>query len=166
MIGAMTSAVLSTRPYRAEYKGAVVGLLPVVAARYPGGLAWLDRRLDDARDGAARCRLAWLDNRLVGATIETPKGRGRVKLSTVWVDPGARGRGVGRLLLEDAIRGWQRRGVVEAWLTVALAHCDGLLAAAEPRGFEIIGMAADRYWEGETELVLGWNLERAPHDLS
>lgn len=135
---------------------AVVGLLPVVSHRYPGGRAWLTRRLDDALMGRARCTLATLGRYVAGATIETPKGYRRMKLSTLWVAPWARHQGVGGTLLRHAIAQWHVDNVEEAWLTVGLQHSQSVVAVTSHYGFLTIGIAIGRYREGESELILGW----------
>lgn len=149
------------RPYMPSDKPTLFRLLHVVDIRYPGGLSWLNRRLDDVRDGGARCTVAISAGVIVAAMIETPKGQGHVKLSTVWVDPLFRRRGIGTLLFERAIRRWCREGVESAWFTVGLRYCDDLVRVVRPFGFELMGLDAYRYWDDDCELVLGWSPERS-----
>src|SRR5262249_38705925 len=73
---------------------------------YPGGRAWVEQRLQDALDGRARCSIATWRNRPIGVTIETPKGKGRIKLSTVFVCESMRGHGVGSALLRRCTHRW------------------------------------------------------------
>ncbi len=149
------------RPYIPSDKRTLLRLLHMLDIRYPCGLSWLDRRLDDVRDGRARCTVAISAGVIVAAMIETPKGQGHVKLSTVWVDPLFRRRGIGTRLFETAIRRWCREAVESAWFTVGLRYCDDLVRVVRPFGFELVGLAAYRYWEDDCELVLSWSPERS-----
>jgi GNAT superfamily N-acetyltransferase len=145
------------RPYRSSDRPKAVRLLPFIDDRYPAGSAWLNRRLSDCADGKATCTLAEnVIGDLVGVAIETPKGARTIKLSTLWVAPSARGRGIGTALVGSLITKWNRAEIEESWVTVGLRYSDLLIRTLEPLGFAPIGLAIDRYIEGESELVLGW----------
>ena len=57
----------------------------------------------DADLRAGRVRAALLDGRLVGFTVVVPGPADAAELDAVFVDPDHMGRGIGRLLLDDAI---------------------------------------------------------------
>ena len=82
-----TDSAVTLRSYRRSDKPALFRMLCFIDSRYPDGFAWLDRRLDDVADDRALCTVAVARGELVGVTIETPKGRNMIKLSTLWVEP-------------------------------------------------------------------------------
>ena len=153
---------LRVRRYQAHDWRSLFDLLSFLDGRYPGGLRWLDRRLQDVRDGRARCIVAEFRGVIVGVAIETPKGLKRAKLSTLWVPPAWRGVGVGSRLLSTSVSLWLQAGLEEVWVTTRLALCDDLLPAMSLYGFEPIGLALDRYGPGGTELILGWTPDQLP----
>lgn len=151
------STALVTRNACASDRARLVPLASTISLLYPGDAAWFDRRFDDALLGRASCTVATVGGRLAGAAIETPKGAARLKLSTFWVSPEFRRLGVGSHLLGQLLASWERRSIVEAWVTTDLGDADPLMALMVPRGFDLAGLAADRYAEGRTELVMAWS---------
>ena len=102
------------RPDRSEARQ----FLACLGERYPDGLNWLELRLDDVEAGRAQAWRASLGSLAVGYAIATPKGERRVKLSTLYVAPFARGVGVGRELLKSLANDWCAREVEQAFVTV------------------------------------------------
>lgn len=86
--------------------------------RYPGGLDWLERRLDDIETGRADLWQVRGGRRTLGWAIVTPKGLHQVKLSTFYIAAGVRGLGLGRKLLGAVVADWQRRDILSAHVTV------------------------------------------------
>lgn len=86
--------------------------------RYPGGLDWLERRLDDIETGRADLWQVCEDRRTLGWAIVTPKGLHQVKLSTFYIAAGVRGLGLGSKLLGALVTDWQRRDILSAHVTV------------------------------------------------
>ena len=105
------------KPFEAGDRPTVFALLSDIPLLYPQGGEWLHRRLLDVASGKARCTLAMSRWNPVGATIESPKDRRRLKLSTVYVHPSFRQRGVGSRLIAAASRQWQRDELDEVCLT-------------------------------------------------
>jgi len=93
-------------------------LLVSLHHRYPGGLDWLERRMDDIEAGRACAWRAGMHHMTLGYAIVTPKGRHRNKLSTLYVTPFARGQSVGGKLLATLIQDSQRREVDDLFVTV------------------------------------------------
>ena len=127
-----------------------------LAAQYPGGDAWLRRRLADAEHGRARCHLQWDGGSVAGVAIETPKGPGRLKLSTLWIAPGARGRGLGRVLVDHCAKGWRRDGIDRVHVTVGEDALPEIAGVLRPHGFALVAREPDRYGPGRDESVLVW----------
>jgi len=92
--------------------------LAMLGLRYPGGLDWLERRLDDIESGRAQLWQAGLGKAASGWAIVTPKGAHQVKLSTILVAPPARGQGLGRKLLDAIQADWCHHDVLTARVTV------------------------------------------------
>jgi GNAT superfamily N-acetyltransferase len=153
------SANMAVRGFCSADRGLVEDLLAsALDDLYPGGRAWLGRRLDDVAKGDARCSVALSgDRKLVGVTIEVPKPHQRVKLSTLFVTPGARRLGIASILLHRAEQAWKAEGVARVHLTAA-HHIAGQVAAVlRPFGFQEVAFEWNRYGIGRHEVVLSWN---------
>ena len=147
----MFSCRLVDRPDR----GQVTRLLRRLGQSYPGGLTWLDRRLDDVEAGRAGLLQAMRGQDLAGLALCTPKGPHHEKLSTFMVDPRYRREGLGRALIGRLQTSWLDRDIDEARMTVDLrdAATWGFFLA---HGFEAVGGAQVDYGAGRTDLVLRW----------
>jgi hypothetical protein len=76
-------------------RGRIAEFLFCLGDKYPGGLDWLDRRLDDIGAGRAQLFRVMAGADLAALAIETPKGHHYKKLSTFIVSPLYRRVGVG-----------------------------------------------------------------------
>lgn len=103
-----------THPDRVEVRR----LLACLAQRYPAGLDWLERRLDDVESRRAWAWRAGSGRTALGFAITTPKGKRSIKLCTLYVAPAARGFGIGRRLLTAAAEDCWKREVDCAFVTV------------------------------------------------
>jgi ribosomal protein S18 acetylase RimI-like enzyme len=92
--------------------------LACLGDRYPDGLDWLEGRLNDVNAGRAEMWRGGIGRRAWGYAIVTPKGRRHLKLSTFYIAPAVRGRGLGRQLFTALADDWLTRGIDEAWVTV------------------------------------------------
>jgi GNAT superfamily N-acetyltransferase len=146
-----------------------------------------DRLLASGGDG---CRVALLDDRVVG-TVTTVSYEGRFAwIGMVLVDPAVRGRGIGRALLEAALDGlgivtarldatpeghplYQRLGFVDErqlrrlTTTSALPPLEAKVAAAGARPMRRDDLAAVLAWDREVfgadrQALLEWALAAAP----
>ncbi len=145
------------RPMRLQDRSVVYrDLLPVIADSYPRADRWLEGRLIDVLDGRADCLIARDGQGLRAIAIQTPKGPGQLKLSTIWVAERARGRGIGARLVARCRRVWRRREIAEVWVTASPSAVDSVAALLLPRGFAIEAHSASRYKVGDVETVLRW----------
>ena len=92
--------------------------LGVLGLRYPNGLDWLERRLDDIESGRAQLWQAGLGKFASGWAIVTPKGLHEAKLSTIFVSPAARGKGLGSGLIHAVSADLRQREIFNARVTV------------------------------------------------
>jgi len=72
---------------------------------------WLERTRQNAEGLSSTCWLAFLDDQAVGIAVGVRNSRGDSsppELVSMWVAPGARGRGLGRLLVEGVAL-WARQ---------------------------------------------------------
>ncbi len=85
---------------------------------------------------------------------------GRAEIAGMWVEPGARGGGVGRALVEEALARARRRGVLDCWLHVVESNA---AAAALYRrcGFARDGLRG-RVREGSALEWVGMSVRQAP----
>src|ERR1035438_4020745 len=132
-------------------------LLSDLPSLYPGGGTWLERRLDDIEAGRARCTVAvsW-NGSIVGATIETPKGRRTTKLSTIFVDRRFRRIGIGTSLLRCCRQRWIQTELDEVVVTVNSARLSELLPSAKAIGFHLAATERSRYGVDRHEAILKW----------
>lgn len=143
-------------PFTERDRCSVTELLTLLPHLYPNGYFWLTRRLDDALSGRARCTLAKSRYGIVGVTIETPKGRNRTKLSTIYVRPSFRGLGVGTRLLEACLDRWVRSEVRSAYVTVEEGRSILLRPLLTGFGFRFQALERNRYGTDRNEVVFDW----------
>lgn len=122
---------------------------------YPGGRAWLDRRLAGART-AGRLTVTGPSGMPDAVAIETWKPGGRVKLSTFFVRPGARHAGVGTALALSLVGRWRAEARDDVYVTVAADCAPALSAVLLPVGFTLLAVKRERYGPGRDEHVLAW----------
>jgi len=151
---------VDVRGYAGGDTEAVKALLSDLPRAYPGAGRWLERTLREAAAGEASCSLARVGGRLAGVLIDKPKPEGRRKLSTLYVDRWARGRGVARDLLDEAMRRWWTEGVAEAYVTCRVPRGDALIECLASRGFVPGPLLSGRYGGGRDEQVLSWRPSR------
>ncbi|MEY4508184.1 MAG: hypothetical protein RLZZ450_306 [Pseudomonadota bacterium] len=141
--------------YRDADSKQVLDLLAGLPSLYPGADTWLLRRLSQVSRGQAHCDVARLaTGGIVGVTIDTPKTAYRWKLSTIYVLPIWRARGVGSALVDACAARWAARDVRENVVTVRLGRERELLRLLAPYGFSQIDVQSDRYGPGRTEVIL------------
>jgi N-acetylglutamate synthase-like GNAT family acetyltransferase len=95
-----------------------MSLLSSLDEKYPGGLAWLDGRLDDVEVQRAFADVAVFGDSMGAIAISTPKGKRGVKLSTFFVHPSLRDQHLGAHLLTRLVRRWSCTDVEQAIVTV------------------------------------------------
>jgi GNAT superfamily N-acetyltransferase len=95
-----------------------------------------------------RIWLAEREGRLVGCIAIVAAGKGEAQLRWYLVDPAERGRGLGRRLLEDALRFCRERGyrTVVLWTVRALTRAASLYRKA---GFELVEERPAHRWGTE-----------------
>ncbi|HEV2818166.1 MAG TPA: GNAT family N-acetyltransferase [Allosphingosinicella sp.] len=141
-------------------RDAVSRLLVDLDAKYPNGLDWLQRRLDDIEAGRARLCQLMNGAELVALGIQTPKGPHRLKLSTFMVAASSRRAGLGRTLIEAMRRQWLSDEIEQ--VTVTVDELDrNTVRFFQRHGFVRVPRARARYAAGRADLVLCW---RAEHD--
>lgn len=136
-------------------------LLAVLHDRYPGGLDWLERRLDDVDAGRAWAWRAGNGGAALGYAIATPKGLRREKLSTLYVAAHARGQGIGRSLLAALFEDWRRRELDEVFVTVDEAD-SATKAFLVSHGFSHLPHAGRAYGE-RSDAIYVLSPRKAPY---
>jgi predicted transcriptional regulator/ribosomal protein S18 acetylase RimI-like enzyme len=149
------------RPYRGADRRAVMRLLASLPTLYPGAEPWLRRRLADAEAGDASVSLACVGARVVGVLIDTAKPARSRKLSTLWVSPRYRRRGIASALLRWHELGWQASRVDTAYCTVPLLRESGALAFLLRAGFIVEAIAPQRYVADRDDAILVWKSKRS-----
>ena len=134
----------------------------MIAQAYPAGADWLDRRLDDVESEVARCLVVASGIFVVGAAIETPKERQRLKLSTLWMASPWRGLGHGGALLDRLRRRWLADELERVNLTAEATIASSMGKFLSRAGFRTACIDRDRYGEGRHEVVFEWRPETDP----
>jgi ribosomal protein S18 acetylase RimI-like enzyme len=151
---------LILEPFAEADRPGVTLLMADLPMLYPGGGEWLQRRLTDVVEKRANCTLAFWSRSIAGITIETPKGTKRTKLSTIFVNPIFRKRGVGSRLLRNCLESWRLSDVDEAIVTVRLHNLVTIAPLLMRNKFEPIAIEQNRYGDGNDETVFRW----LPHE--
>ncbi|ORV87879.1 hypothetical protein AWC12_16210 [Mycolicibacterium iranicum] len=86
--------------------------------------------------------------------IETPKGFGRLKLSTFLIADEFRNCGVGGTFIRNLHDRWVHEGVQQVHVTVAEHHHDSVHRAFAPVGFLTVAHEPDRYGPERSEYVM------------
>lgn len=113
-IGLMSEIARIATPERSRVRRS----LGVLGVRYPNGLDWLERRLDDIECGRAQLWQVGHGRVAFGWAIVTPKGPHEAKLSTLYVAPAARGSGWGRKLIDAISAELRHRDILTLRVTV------------------------------------------------
>lgn len=136
---------------------------PLVDALYPQGTAKLLLRLEralDLRDDAF-VAASQRTGRPIALAAECSKGNHTRKLSTFWVHPLARRRGVGRELLGRRMGDWARMNEEQVHVTVREERSAELERVLLPSGFSRVSLELNRYGEGRNEAVYVWRTQAA-----
>jgi ribosomal protein S18 acetylase RimI-like enzyme len=160
MIACRNFEVGIARPYRSLDRDAVFQLLDFLPALYPRGFQWLDARLEEVLEGKARCTLIEMCTQIAGISIETPKARRTVKLSTIFVHPLFRGYGVGTALLTNCCGRWRDESIQRCYVTVDFKIARDLGNLLRRFSFEQTALIENRYGEGRHEVVFSWDIPR------
>ena len=90
---------------------------------------------------------------LGAAVLLRRKGSRRERLYSLAVDPAARGRGVGRLLMEAVLTAARSRGAAEVGLEVRTEN-EAAIALYRSMGFAVEGVREGYYADGAPALVM------------
>jgi len=150
------------RILRPEDVDRVQSVLAVLPDLYPGGETWLQRRLDDALAGRARCTVVEVHRTVAGVAIETPKPLGCLKLSTFLVGDEYRNRGVGSSFARFLRARWTLERVEQVHVTVAEQNFEQVRRTFEPVGFLTVAHEIARYGPGRNEYVMSCLPTREP----
>lgn len=151
----MTGLAINRRPSRTRARQA----LACIDAKYPGGLSWLERKLDAAGRGGCEILALEYDGQPVAWAVISPKGRFRRKLSTFLVEDYARHCGIGHTFLEKLKSRWHQTHVDRVHVTVDVLDLDTqrfFLSA----GFSAPACPRIRYGGEREDLLLIWDAGR------
>ncbi len=141
-------------PYSAAAHDGAFDLLQELPNLYPGGAKWLETRLADVLAGKADCTIAKAGVRPVGILIGTPKGKRRVKLSTIYVHPLYRKRHIARDLMDMHWARWTQQGIDQVTVTVRTTRLHSLQRTLKPYGFDLLAIETNRYGNAQDEAIL------------
>lgn len=150
------------RDYGRDDRWAVLHLLSFLPDLYPGGERWLETSLRSVDPCLRPVRLAELGGRIVGISIFKVRDSARAKLSTIWVAPEARGRRVGSLLLDDAVKRAERLALDSVTITVRDRLDPQIRPLLTRYRFHREAIESNRYGRGAHEVIWLWRKERRP----
>ena len=156
----MISLAHINRSYIPGDRRSVVRLLADLDRKYPGGLSWLDKRLNDVDLGRAYADLLIVRSRIAAVSIVTPKGRRRSKLSTFFVCPAYRKHGLGTRLIKVLEYRWQSEDLEEVIVTVNRNDPD-TAGFFSNHHFSKMASAVVSYGEGRWDHVMRWTPDAA-----
>lgn len=114
----------------------------------------------DYAQGFRRYRGIEVDGAIAGYAVYGFEGDA-FHLMNIAVDSAARGKGLGRLLMEDFLAEARRLGVAEAWLEVAVTNAEAL-ALYRDHGFEGVRVRRRYYQpEGTDAIVMRLSMDPA-----
>jgi len=129
-------------------------LLDFLPVLYPGGSEWLNKRLNQVEEGCADGRIVRATNGdLAGVVLGVLKPTGRYKISTLFVSPAHRRRGIGAALLDAALAKALDHGAHETYITGAASVRANLEPLLQSRAFRCVAVEQDRYGAGRDECV-------------
>lgn len=146
------------RKFKSTDRLSVYNLLYFLPELYPRADHWLCKKLDDVLANKAECTLVESRFGVLGVTIETPKEKGYIKLSTIYVHPVARGQGVGSKLMQSAILRWQCNKIRKSHVTVDLKRVVFLEPLLTRNGFRYSTTSINRYGEERHEAIFNWSI--------
>jgi ribosomal protein S18 acetylase RimI-like enzyme len=147
--------------YRSDVKQAIRLLRPTLDQLYPKGALLFERRLGEVLVGKASSTVVCFNGRVVGLATEVPKGDRRLKISTLWIHPQVRRRGLGFVLAGFLTQRWLRATVSSVHITVAYDRLPPLHGLLGIFGFRGIAIEKGRYGVGRDEAILRWKPEWA-----
>jgi hypothetical protein len=153
MVAQNIPAFCKIAPYLSRDRVQAMHLLDFLPTLYPGGLAWLARRLDDVERGDAHCWLAKAHNKAVGILIDTPKGKRSHKLSTIFVKNSCVGLRLGAALYSSVYRLWLEQGIDHVHVTVPAIRKCSIESFLLQRQFSKYSFDSNRYGDGRDEIV-------------
>lgn len=148
------------RRYSAADSGAVLSLLSFLPDYYPGGGAWLERRLLDIHCGRALATVVTIHTGVAGILIEKDKGARSTKICTLYVRHDCRRYGLGRALIAARMIDWLRASKEEVYLTARECVADGIARTTCSFGFYEVARIWERYRKNEYELVYRIDLQK------
>lgn len=140
-------------------EAAIREILEPLSQDYPDFGGWLNRALERFGMGRVRIRVGLAEQRVGAVALSTKKDERVVKLSAFYVADWARAAGLGQHLLWSEVRSWAQADVEKVYVTVSSRHGD-LVEFFQIFGFLIEGVAARRYQDDTSEIVLGKHLVR------
>jgi len=143
------------RSYAKGDRRSVTKLLAGLDRRYPGGLRWLNKRLNDIEVGHAYADLLTVQSRIVGVSIVTPKGARRAKLSTFFIHPAFRQHGLGTHLLKNLEHRWHRDSLDEVIVTID-GDDSSTIGFFSDHHFSLIHGTIASYGEERFDRILRW----------
>lgn len=138
--------------YISSEEAQVRELLAFLPNSYPDAEQWLNRRFTDD-SGATRIILLKEDSRIIGVAITVLKPSNRVKLATLYVEPGFQKLNGGRRLMEEVLKYAENNGAESVYLTADAGMDDTLGVFLSRFDFRLEASKPGLYWPGRTENV-------------
>lgn len=132
---------------------AIQSLLGYLPSLYPKADLWIDKTLQHIESRRSSCFIGHSRGEILGVWIESDKGLRSRKISTIFIDERARGRGLGSSLYDAAYCAWRRQGLDHVYVTVPHCRLPKMQRFLSSRDFYESAYLPSRYGEGRHESV-------------
>lgn len=126
---------------------------------YPHIEEWSIKSLKRIKSKKSFCKVATLGDKIIGFAITTEKEEGVIKLNSFYVSrPYQKKFAIGQDLLQDVLQEISNRSARYIFVTMGADLFDALVPFFRRYGFQIEGIAPNRYRKGKFEIIMGKNL--------
>ncbi|MQA66926.1 MAG: GNAT family N-acetyltransferase [Alphaproteobacteria bacterium] len=154
----MRQSLTYVREYHRYDRPQIRRMLYFLPDLYPGAAEWLENRLEDVDRERAYCSVVSQGGWVRGVLLETPKGRRRSKISTLFIEPQMVGLGLGAKLIERHRKRWLQYELESITITVPKSRIRHTGLFLVKHGFRHETLLFDHYGHGRDEAIYSLTL--------
>ena len=150
---AIESQAFTARFFEHTDSSAVIETLDFLPVLYPSGVSWLRKTLREISIGDANCVVITHNEELIAIAVGKPKSSMRYKVSTLYVKPEYRSRGLGDLLMRHMHSCASNSGARTIYITAAHTVAPLVERVAISNAMTCVVTQLNRYGQGRHETV-------------